>query len=58
MTGTKKWGNTISKKGEASRIFVANISPRQVNCEDLGLLLLPPLTIFNLKRQSRLDSNP
>lgn len=40
MTGTKKWGNTTSKRGELSRIFVANVCPRATFCEDLGMFLL------------------
>ena len=33
---TKKWGDTISKRGEISRVFVGNTDYKLTTCDDLG----------------------
>lgn len=32
----KRWGDTTSKQGELSRVFVGNVDPKKVICTDLG----------------------
>ena len=32
----KRWGDTTSKRGEASRVFVGNTVPSKMKCSDLG----------------------
>lgn len=34
----KSWGDTTSKRGELSRIFIGGIDSANTNCEDIGRL--------------------
>lgn len=34
-SGDKRWGDTTSKKGEISRVFVGNIDSYKTTCTDL-----------------------
>ncbi len=38
LTGhsNKKWGDTTSKSGEVSRVFVGNMDYKTTNCSDIG----------------------
>lgn len=33
---SKSWGNTVSKEGEISRVWIGNLDHKNTECSDLG----------------------
>ena len=46
QTEQKKWGDTISKVGEISRIFVGSVEYRTTSCDEIGLYFISSLLSF------------